>query len=203
MTEQREHKIPVDRLAAFSDAVIAVIITIMVLELKAPESPTFSAFLSLWPTAASYAVSYLFIAIVWVNHHHLLRFVVHVTPRLIWVNFAHLFAVSLVPFATAWIARSQLASAPVVVYAAIFVCVNLAYRMFEKEVLDQANTSQICQRARQMGRRRSLGTLLIFVAATLLSLGVPWLGLVLICSALILYLRPEPPGSVFRVRSTS
>jgi uncharacterized membrane protein len=197
MIEQRERRIPAHRLAAFSDATFAVIITIMVLELKAPESPTFSGLLSLWPTAVSYAVSYLFIAIVWVNHHHLLRFVVHVTPKLIWINFAHLFAVSLVPFATAWIARTQLTSAPVAVYAAIFACVNLAYRTFEKDVLDQADTSQICQRARQLARRRSLA------AATLLSLVMPLLGLVLICSALILYLRPEPPGSAFLVRSTT
>jgi uncharacterized membrane protein len=64
-----------DRLGAFSDAVIAVIITIMVLELKAPEQPAFAALASLWPTALSYAVSYLFIAIIWINHHYLMRFV--------------------------------------------------------------------------------------------------------------------------------
>lgn len=207
MTEQEdisrlEQKIPADRLGAFSDGVIAVIITIMVLELKVPESRTFAALLSLWPTAISYAVSYLLIAIIWINHHHLLRFVVHVTPRLIWVNFAHLFAVSLVPFATAWIAQAQIASAPVVMYAAIFVCVNFAYRMFEKEVLKQADISQIGQRARQMARRRSLGTLLMFVAATLVSIVAPFVGLGLIFCALILYLRPEPPGSLSRVSRT-
>lgn len=107
---RHEHKTTTERLGAFSDAVIAVIITVMVLELKAPEdATTFSALLPLWPTA----VSYLFIAIIWLNHHHLLRFVKHVTPALIWVNFAHLFFVSLVPFTTAWIARTHLASAPV------------------------------------------------------------------------------------------
>jgi uncharacterized membrane protein len=114
-----EQKTTPDRLGAFSDAVLAVIITIMVLELKAPEEATFLALLPLWPTAISYAVSYLFIAIIWLNHHHLLHFVSHTTPALIWVNFAHLFGVSLVPFATAWIARTQLASVPVAVYAAI------------------------------------------------------------------------------------
>jgi uncharacterized membrane protein len=191
-----DQQIPADRLGTFSDAVIAVIITIMVLELKIPESRTFAALLQIWPTAISYAVSFLLIAIIWINHHHLLRFVVHTTPRLIWVNFAHLFAVSLVPFATAWIAHAQIASAPVVVYAAVFVCVNVAYRMFEKEVLKQADTSQISQKARQMARRRSLGTLLMFIAATLVSLMVPLAGLGLICCALILYLRPEPPGSI-------
>jgi uncharacterized membrane protein len=110
-----QHKARDERLGAFSDAVIAVIaviITIMVLELKAPEEEaTFAALIPLWPTAISYAVSYLFIAIIWINHHHLLKFVEHATPSLIWVNFAHLFMVSLEPFATAWVARSRLASA--------------------------------------------------------------------------------------------
>ncbi len=116
-----------ERLGSFSDAVFAVIITIMVLELKPPEHPTFAALLPLWPTALSYVVSYYFIAIVWLNHHHLLRFFPHATPRVIWMNFVHLFMVSLVPFSTAWVADTQLAAVPVFVYAAVFVLVNLAY----------------------------------------------------------------------------
>ena len=104
-----------ERLGAFSDGVFAVIITIMVLELKPPSQPSFAALLALWPTALSYAVSYLFIAIVWVNHHHLLRFAEHATPRLVWINFAHLFMVSLVPFSTAWVAGTRLAAVPVFV----------------------------------------------------------------------------------------
>jgi uncharacterized membrane protein len=100
MAEQRATP---ERLGAFSDGVFAVIITIMVLDLRPPSGATLAALLPLWPAALSYAVSYLFIAIVWVNHHHLLRFAEHATPRLIWVNFAHLFMVSLVPFSTAWV----------------------------------------------------------------------------------------------------
>ena len=68
--------------------------------------------LGLWPTAISYAVSYLLIAIIWINHHYLMRFVGPPTLRLIWINFAHLFLVSLLPFATAWVARTELASSP-------------------------------------------------------------------------------------------
>src|SRR4051794_35366244 len=109
-----------DRLAAFSDAVFAVIITILVLELKPPHEPSFGALLLLWPTAVSYAISYLFIAIVWINHHHLLRYADTATPRLIWGNFAHLFAVSLMPFSTAWIADTELAVIPVSLYAGVF-----------------------------------------------------------------------------------
>lgn len=86
-----------ERLAAFSDAVFAVIITIMVLDLRPPEEATLRALARIWPLALSYAVSYFFIAIIWVNHHHLLTFARNATPNLIWWNFAHLFMVSLVP----------------------------------------------------------------------------------------------------------
>jgi hypothetical protein len=91
----REEKITADRLTAFSDAVFAVIVTVMVLELKAPDQQAFSALWPLWPTAISYAVSYLFITIIWINHHHLMWFVGPPTLGLIWINFAHLFMVSL------------------------------------------------------------------------------------------------------------
>lgn len=121
----REEKITADRLTAFSDAVFAVIVTVMVLELKAPDQPTFSALWPLWPTAISYAVSYLFIAIIWINHHHLMRFVGPPTLSLIWINFVHLFMVSLLPFATAWIARTKLASSSVVLYAGLLYASTL------------------------------------------------------------------------------
>jgi len=101
-----EETVTPERMNAFSDAVFAVIITILVLELRPPKGASFGALLELWPTAVSYAISYLFVAIVWVNHHHLLRFPAVATHRLIWVNFAHLFAVSLMPFATTWIANT-------------------------------------------------------------------------------------------------
>ena len=181
------------RLAAFSDAVIAVVMTIMALELKAPDRETLSALWPLWPTAISYAVSYLFIAIIWINHHYLMRFVGRLTSKLIWINFAHLFMVSLLPFATAWIARTRLSSTPVGFYAAIFVCVDIAYNVFEREVLAQADATQIPERAQRMARRRSLAVLAIFASAMLVSFVAPRLGFGSICSALILHLRPEAP----------
>ncbi|WP_424630105.1 TMEM175 family protein [Bradyrhizobium sp. SYSU BS000235] len=189
---QVEHKTTAERLALFSDAVIAVIITIMVLELKAPEeNATFSALLPLWPTAVSYLISYLFIAIIWLNHHHLLHFVKYVTPGLIWGNFVHLFFVSLVPFTTAWIARTHLASAPVALYAAVFVCIDLAYCVFERLAFEQADASELPEHVRRMARRRSLITLMIFAAAMLCAMAAPWAGFALICCALFTYLVPE------------
>lgn len=190
-----DERFSIERVGAFSDAVIAVAITIMVLELKAPEHPQLSALRPLWPTLVSYAVSYLFIAIVWVNHHHLLRFVRRPSSRLIWINFAHLFTVSLVPFATAWVAQTRLAAVPVALYASIFVTVNLAYRLFEREVFAQADGRLICRRARRLARWRSAGTLPVFASAALAALWLPLLGFSLVCLALLLYLRPEAPGS--------
>ena len=105
------HRATPERLSAFSDGVFAVLITVLVLDLRPPEQPTFKALLSLWPTGLSYAVSYLFIAIVWVNHHYLMRYATEATPRLLWFNFAHLFSMSLLPLSTAWMAVSVGAAA--------------------------------------------------------------------------------------------
>jgi len=191
----REEEVTAHRLAGYSDAVFAVIVTVMVLELRAPDEPAFSALWPLWPTAISYAVSYLFIAIIWINHHYLMRFVCPPTLRLIWINFVHLFMVSLLPFATAWIARTRLASSPVMFYAALFVCVDIAYNVFEGEVLARAKAPHVPEHTRRMARRRSLVVLAIFTTAMLVAFVAPRFGFGLICGALILHLRPDAPGS--------
>jgi uncharacterized membrane protein len=180
------------RLAAYSDAVFAVIVTVMVLELRAPDQAAFSALSPLWPTAISYAVSYLFIAIIWINHHYLMRFIGAPTLRLIWINFIHLFMVSLLPFATAWIARTRLASSPVAFYAGLFVCIDIAYNVFERNILASA---QVPERTRRLSRRRSLVVLASFTTAMLVAFAAPRLAFGLICAALILHLSPEVPGS--------
>src|ERR1700743_1040516 len=133
-----QRRATIERLGTFSDGVFAVIITIMVLDLKPPEYPTFAALMPLWTTALSYAASCEFIAIVWMHPHQLLRFRDDPTPRLIWINFVHLFMVSLVPFATAWVASTRLAAVPVFVYAVVFVLVELAYLQFEQHALAHA-----------------------------------------------------------------
>jgi uncharacterized membrane protein len=116
-----------ERVSGFSDGVFAVLITVLVLDLRPPELPTFSALLLLWPTWLSYAVSYLFIAIVWTNHHYLMRYATDANLRLLWFNFAHLFSMSFLPFSTAWMAKSELAPQPVAFYAAVFFLVNATY----------------------------------------------------------------------------
>ena len=94
-------------------------------------------------------MSYLFIAIIWINHHYLMRFVGAPTLRLIWINFVHLFLVSLLPFATAWVARTRLASSPVAFYAGLFVCIDIAYNVFEGEVLTHAGPAQVSDHTRR------------------------------------------------------
>jgi TMEM175 potassium channel family protein len=180
-----------ERLAAYSDGVFAVIVTIMVLELKAPEEPAFSALWPLWPTFISYALSYVFIAIIWINHHYLMRFVGAPSLGLMWINFLHLFMVSLLPFATAWVARTQLAPSAVAFYAGLFVCVDAAYNIFEREVLAGAKATHVSEGARRVARRRSLVVLATFTAAMLVALVAPRLAFGLICVGLILHLRPD------------
>jgi uncharacterized membrane protein len=191
-----EKKETADRLAAYSDAVFAVIVTIMVLELKAPEQAAFYNLWPLWPTAVSYVVSYLFIAIIWINHHYLMRFVGAPKLGLIWINFIHLFLISLLPFATSWIARTRLASSPMVFYAGLFVCIDIAYNIFERQILMCTDATQVSPHTRRMARRRSIIVLASFTAAMLVAFAAPRVAFGLICCALILHLRPEAaPGN--------
>jgi uncharacterized membrane protein len=180
-----------ERLSAFSDGVFAVLITVLVLELRPPEVPTFAALLSLWPIWLSYAVSYLFIAIVWTNHHHFMRYATEATPRLMWLNFAHLFSVSLLPLATAWMAASELAPQPVAFYAAVFFLVNATYLAFVWDLIGRTPSHNVTPRARKIMRIRAIATLLLFGTAAFVALRYPLVGLGICCTCLVLYLRPD------------
>lgn len=182
-----------ERLATFSDGVFAVIITIMVLNLKPLAEPTLKALFPLWPTALSYVVSYLFIAIIWVNHHHLLGFTHSATPQLIWWNFAHLFMVSLVPATTVWMAATRFAAAPVFVYALAFILIETAYIAFEGEALSQASTRDITPPLRRITSIRSYLALGIFSTAAAISFLSPLSGFALVCCVLFIYLSPRVP----------
>jgi uncharacterized membrane protein len=184
-----------ERLSAFSDAVFAVLITVLVLELRPPELPTFTALLLLWPTWLSYAVSYLFIAIVWANHHHLMRYATEATSRLMWFNFAHLFSVSLLPLSTAWMAVSKLAPQPVAFYAAVFFFVNVTYICLIWELIERAPHREVSAKERRIMRFRSIATLCVFGAAALVALKYPLIGLGMCICCLIVYLRPDALGA--------
>jgi len=183
-----------ERVSLFSDGVFAVLITVLVLDLKPPEEATFSALLPLWPTGLSYAVSYLFIAIVWVNHHHLFSYADVATPRLVWVNFLHLFSVSLLPFATEWTADSRLAAAPVTLYAGLFVVVNATYLALCWEVVDRPAHEDVTQLMRRLLTMRSFVTIGIFLAAAVLATWWPAVAMAMIGLCLAGYLRPDVPA---------
>ena len=181
-----------ERLTFFSDGVFAVLITVLVLELRPPEVPTYAALLALWPRWLSYAVSYLFIAIVWANHHYLMRHAREATPRLMWFNFAHLFSMSLLPLSTAWMATSEIAPQPVSFYAAVFFLVNPTYCALIWELVAAKPGDSLAMHARTVMRRRSLVTLALFGSAAIAALWLPLLGLAICIGCLVVYLRPEP-----------
>ena len=193
------HRATPQRLSAFSDGVFAVLITVLVLELRPPEQPTFKALLSLWPTWLSYAVSYLFIAIVWTNHHYLLRYATEATPRLLWFNFAHLFSMSLLPLSTAWMAVSELAPQPVAFYAAVFFLVNATYVLLIWELIDRTLAQKVSPRVRRIMHLRSIATLCLFGVAAVVALKYPLVGLGICIACLIVYLKPEPPTARNRI----
>ncbi len=174
-----------ERMNAFSDGVFAVIITILVLELRPPKEASFGALLE---------------SIVWVNHHHLLRFPDVATHRLIWGNFAHLFAVSLMPFCTAWIASPRLGAVPVAFYAGVFFLVNVTYVLLCMEAVDRSAPHKVAARARSMMRMRSFATLAVFAAAGVVALRYPIGGMAMICLCLIVYLSPGAPGTARQLK---
>lgn len=195
-TEKNEtvHESTPERLNAFSDGVFAIIITIMVLELKRPASATFEALFAEWPTWISYVASYIFIAVVWINHHYLLNHAKIASRRLIWANFAHLFAVSLIPFNTDWMAETRLASIPVAMYGFVFLLVNITYLLLIRETLGAPKRMGMTDRARRLFHLRSVLTILIFGSGMIVAFWHPYTGFGLICACLILYLRPDVPG---------
>jgi uncharacterized membrane protein len=181
-----------ERLGAFSDGVFAVIITIMVLQLRLPAQPSFEALLQQWPTGLSYVVSYLLIVIMWINHHFLWSFAKHSTPRLVFWNFVHMICASLVPFATAWVAATRIAAVPVFVYAAVIVLVNLSYHGFASEVVPRQELGGLGG-IRKRTLTRSAITLGLFAAAMFLSLRFALLAFALVTCVLITYARPDVP----------
>jgi uncharacterized membrane protein len=123
------------RLEAFSDGVLAVIITIMVLELAAPHEPSWEALSRLAPVLTSYVLSYVFIGIYWSNHHHLIQIAEHVDGRVLWANLHLLFWLSLVPFATAWRGETHFSSTPVAIYGTVLLMAGIAYFILTRALL--------------------------------------------------------------------
>lgn len=129
------------RLEAFSDGVIAIIITIMVLELKVPHDPSLPGLLKLAPVFLSYVLSFVFVAIYWNNHHHTLHAVKHISGSVLWANMHLLFWLSLIPFVTGWMGENHFAQWPVFAYGVVMLCAAIAYTILLR-VLIAANGTE-------------------------------------------------------------
>ena len=135
------------RVEAFSDGVIAIIITIMVLELKVPHEPTLEALQPLVPVLLSYALSFIYIGIYWNNHHHLLHATHAVTGAILWANLHLLFWLSLIPFTTAWMDESHYASAPTALYGVVLLMAAIAYWILQHFIIASQGSDSVLKRA--------------------------------------------------------
>ena len=124
-----------DRLTAFTDVVLAVIITIMVLELKPPHGPGFKDLLALGPGYLSYVLSFIYVAIYWNNHHHFFQLVKTVDGSILWANMHLLFWISIVPFATAWMGQNLFAAAPTALYGAALLACAIAWYVMQTVII--------------------------------------------------------------------
>ncbi len=136
-----------NRLEAFSDAVLAIVITIMVLELAVPEGPTLSALRDLWPVILSYVLSFVYLAIYWNNHHHMLAVTHRVSGAILWANMHLLFWLSLVPFVTGWMGENQFAATPTATYGVVLLLAAIAYYILQGRILAQEGPDSVLARA--------------------------------------------------------
>lgn len=134
-------------MAAFSDGVIAILITIMVLELKVPHGPTWADLATLSHVFYSYVISFIYLAIYWNNHHHLLHTVRHVNGRILWANMYLLFWLSLVPFATAWLGENKFAELPTAVYGFSLLMPAVAYYILQTVILRSHGSDSVLAKA--------------------------------------------------------
>jgi len=163
------------RLEAFSDGVIAIIITIMVLELKAPHKPHLSALRPLVPEFFSYVLSFVYVGIYWNNHHHLLHAARQVSGPVLWANMHLLFWLSLVPFTTNWMGESGLDAAPVAMYGLVLLLSAVAFRVLVKLLIRQDGSDSTLARA--VGRDlKGTVSILLYVVGMLAVLIHPLVG---------------------------
>jgi uncharacterized membrane protein len=123
------------RLEAFSDGVIAVVITVMVLELKVPHEPSWAALVEVWPIFLTYVLSFVFLGIYWNNHHHLLHAAGRITGPILWANLHLLFWLSLVPFVTGWMGENHFAPLPTAVYGVVLLLSGVAYLILQRGII--------------------------------------------------------------------
>jgi uncharacterized membrane protein len=180
------------RLEAFSDGVIAIIITIMVLELKVPDEPTLSALADKWPEFLTYALSFLYVGIYWNNHHHLFQAVQHIRGAVLWANLHLLFWLSLFPFVTGWLGlgKDHFATLPVVVYGIVLIMAAVAYYILVRVLL--AGHGPASTLAKAIGSDfKGKVSVVIYAVGIALAFYRPWLGNALYLVVAFIWLCPD------------
>ena len=178
------------RLEAFSDGVMAIIITIMVLELKVPHEATWAALLDLVPTFLSYLLSFIFVGIYWNNHHHMFQVVKHVNGRVLWANIHLLFWLSLVPFATAWMGENHFATLTLALYGVVLWFAGLAYYVLAQRLLAIHGKESLLATAIQRDTKAKV-SLMLYTLAVPLAFVSPWIAGGLFVAVALLWLIPD------------
>ncbi len=184
-----------NRLEAFSDGVIAIIITIMVLEMKVPHDTSVDALLKLWPVFVSYALSFLIVAIYWVNHHHLLHLLKRVNAKVLWLNNLLLFCMSLMPFVTGYMGENHFIPLSVSMYAVVAFACALAFHFLRRAVEEEHG--HISQELRTHMHRKNVISQIIYLAAIIAAWFWVPLALALLVLPAIMYFLPDKRAEQF------
>jgi uncharacterized membrane protein len=178
------------RLEAFSDGVIAIIITIMVLELKVPHDDSWTALKPLFPVFLSYLLSFIYIGIYWNNHHHLLHTVSQISGKVLWANNNLLFWLSLVPFTTTWMGENHFSTWPVAIYGVVLMMAGVAYFILEKTLLDRSINNTKLARAVGSDIKGKL-SIAIYLVAIVFTFIHPFIGCFLYIFVAAMWLIPD------------
>ncbi|HET9907831.1 MAG TPA: TMEM175 family protein [Anaerolineales bacterium] len=179
-----------NRLEAFSDGVIAILITIMVLELTVPHSTDFAALQELLPVFLSYVLSFVFLGIYWNNHHHLFQVAKHVNGNVLWANLHLLFWLSLIPFATAWMGENNFAQLPIALYGFVLWMSGLAYYILTRTLIRLHGNDSLLATA--LGRKvKEIASLVFYTLAIIFSFISPGITLAIYVFVACIWLVPD------------
>jgi uncharacterized membrane protein len=179
-----------DRLAAFSDGVIAILITIMVLELRVPHGADWAALKGLAPAFVSYVLSFVYLAIYWNNHHHLLHTVARVDGLILWANSHLLFWLSLIPAATAWLGDNFLAPLPTALYGGALLMPAIAYYLLQLAIIHRQGAHSVLASALGRDLKGKISPIL-YVAGIVLAFVSPWLSIAIYVLVAVMWLVPD------------
>ena len=179
------------RLEAFSDGVLAIIITIMVLEFKKPEGSDMASLTPLLPAFLSYILSFVFVGIYWGNHHHLLHAVKRVNSQIIWSNMGLLFTLSLVPFATDWMGEIHFTQLPVAVYGTVLLFNAIAYTILQKTIMAEKSQNEKLRIALEKQEIKGRFSALLYIISIPCAFYYPWISASLYVIVAILWLVPD------------